>query len=129
MNLDVRKRIMIFPENFEHKIDFVSIRQQLYDLCSFLPGKEEVERMAFSTNIREIELMLDETDEMCRILTDPTLDFPAGAFYDVRDDLARIRVEGLFLDEKQLFSLRKTLESTHALLDFLRHIPNEAYPA
>ena len=120
---------MIFPENFEHKIDFVSIRQQLYDLCSFLPGKEEVERMAFSTNIREIELMLDETDEMCRILTDPTLDFPAGAFYDVRDDLARIRVEGLFLDEKQLFSLRKTLESTHALLDFLRHIPNEAYPA
>lgn len=120
---------MIFPENFEHKIDFVSIRQQLYDLCSFLPGKEEVERMAFSTNIREIELMLDETDEMCRILTDPTLDFPAGAFYDVRDDLARIRVEGLFLDEKQLFSLRKTLESTHALLDFLRHIPNESYPA
>ena len=120
---------MIFPENFEHKIDFVSIRQQLYDLCSFLPGKEEVERMAFSTNIREIELMLDETDEMCRILTDPTLDFPAGAFYDVRDDLARIRVEGLFLDEKQLFSLRKTLESTHALLDFLRHIPSEAYPA
>lgn len=120
---------MIFPENFEHKIDFVSIRQQLYDLCSFLPGKEEVERMAFRTNIREIELMLDETDEMCRILTDPTLDFPAGAFYDVRDDLARIRVEGLFLDEKQLFSLRKTLESTHALLDFLRHIPNEAYPA
>ena len=120
---------MIFPENFEHKIDFVSIRQQLYDLCSFLPGKEEVERMAFRTNIREIELMLDETDEMCRILTDPTLDFPAGAFYDVRDDLARIRVEGLFLDEKQLFSLRKTLESTHALLDFLRHIPNESYPA
>ena len=85
--------------------------------------------MAFRTNIREIELMLDETDEMCRILTDPTLDFPAGAFYDVRDDLARIRVEGLFLDEKQLFSLRKTLESTHALLDFLRHIPNESYPA
>lgn len=127
--MDVRKVIMIFPENFEHKIDFVSIRQQLYDLCSFLPGKEEVERMAFSTNIREIELMLDETDEMCRILTDPTLDFPAGAFYDVRDDLARIRVEGLFLDEKQLFSLRKTLESTHALLDFLRHIPNESYPA
>lgn len=127
--MDVRKIIMIFPENFEHKIDFVSIRQQLYDLCSFLPGKEEVERMAFRTNIREIELMLDETDEMCRILTDPTLDFPAGAFYDVRDDLARIRVEGLFLDEKQLFSLRKTLESTHALLDFLRHIPNEAYPA
>ena len=120
---------MIFPENFEHKIDFVSIRQQLYDLCSFLPGKEEVERMAFRTNIREIELMLDETDEMCRILSDPTLDFPAGAFYDVRDDLARIRVEGLFLDEKQLFSLRKTLESTHALLDFLRHIPNESYPA
>ena len=120
---------MIFPENFEHKIDFVSIRQQLYDLCSFLPGKEEVERMAFRTNIREIELMLDETDEMCRILTDPTLDFPAGAFYDVRDDLARIRVEGLFLDEKQLFSLRKTLESTHALLDFLRDIPNESYPA
>ena len=127
--MDVRKIIMIFPENFEHKIDFVSIRQQLYDLCSFLPGKEEVERMAFRTNIREIELMLDETDEMCRILTDPTLDFPAGAFYDVRDDLARIRVEGLFLDEKQLFSLRKTLESTHALLDFLRHIPNESYPA
>ena len=128
-DLDDEEVPMIFPENFEHKIDFVSIRQQLNDLCSFLPGQEEVERMCFSTNIREIELMLDETEEMCRVLTDPALDFPAGAFYDVREDLARIRVEGLFLDEKQLFSLRKTLESTHALLEFFKHIPNENYPS
>ena len=119
---------MIFPENFEQKIDFVSIRQQLSELCTFLPGKEEVERLSYRTNIREIELMLDETEEMCRILVDPALDFPAGSFYDVREDLARIRVEGLFLDEKQLFSLRKTLESTHSLIEFFRNIPQNAYP-
>ena len=119
---------MIFPDNFEQKIDFVSIRQQLNELCSFLPGREEVERMTFRTHKREIELMLDETEEMYRILRDPALDFPSGAFYDVREDLSRIRVEGLFLDEKQLFALRRTLESTHSLLEFFRHLPPQTYP-
>lgn len=120
---------MIFPENFEQKIDFVAIRHHLSELCTFPLGKEEVERMTFRTHAREIELMLDETDEMCRILSDPLLDFPSGGFYDMREDLARIRVEGLFLDEKQLFSLRKTLESTHQLLAFFHALPETDYPS
>lgn len=119
---------VIFPENFEQKIDFHVLRTQMEALCTFPLGKEEVQRIVFTSNKREIELMLDETHELMRILQDASLDLPVGGFYDLREDLARIRVEGLFLDENELFQLRKTLEATHQLRMFIQTLPEHEYP-
>lgn len=119
---------VIFPENFEQKIDFHVLRTQMEALCTFPLGKEEVQRIVFTSNKREIELMLDETHEFMRILQDASLDLPVGGFYDLREDLARIRVEGLFLDENELFQLRKTLEATHQLRMFIQTLPEHEYP-
>lgn len=119
---------VIFPENFEQKIDFHVLRTQMEALCTFPLGKEEVQRIVFTSNKREIELMLDETHELMRILQDASLDLPVGGFYDLREDLARIRVEGLFLDENELFQLRKTLDATHQLRLFIQALPEHEYP-
>lgn len=119
---------VIFPENFEQKIDFHVLRTQMEALCTFPLGKEEVQRIVFTSNKREIELMLDETHELMRILQDASLDLPVGGFYDLREDLARIRVEGLFLDENELFQQRKTLEATHQLRMFIQTLPEHEYP-
>lgn len=97
-------------------------------LCTFPLGREEVQRIVFTSNKRQIELMLDETHELMRILQDASLDLPVGGFYDLREDLARIRVEGLFLDENELFQLRKTLEATHQLRMFIQTLPEHEYP-
>lgn len=97
-------------------------------LCTFPLGREEVQRIVFTSNKRQIELMLDETHELMRILQDASLDLPIGGFYDLREDLARIRVEGLFLDENELFQLRKTLDTTHQLRLFIQALPEHEYP-
>lgn len=97
-------------------------------LCTFPLGREEVQRIVFTSNKRQIELMLDETHELMRILQDASLDLPIGGFYDLREDLARIRVEGLFLDENELFQLRKTLDATHQLRLFIQALPEHEYP-
>lgn len=124
----IRFTNVIFPENFEQKIDFHALRAQMEALCTFPLGREEVQRIVFTSNKRQIELMLDETHELMRILQDASLDLPIGGFYDLREDLARIRVEGLFLDENELFQLRKTLDTTHQLRMFIQTLPEHEYP-
>lgn len=120
---------MIYPENFEQKIGFTAIREMLAQLCTFAPGAEEAANMSFTDNPEWIEARLDETYEMFRVLSDPSAAFPACAFYDVRDSLHRIHVEGLFLDETEVFDLRRTLEAVRQLLTFIQSLEENVYPA
>ncbi len=120
---------MIYPDNFEEKTGFTAVRGMLSALCTFAPGAEEVERMAFSDRPEWIEARLDETHEMYRILSDPAAAFPACAFYDVRDSVRRIRVEGLFLDEAELFDLRRSLEAVSRLCAFILALDAHLYPS
>jgi DNA mismatch repair protein MutS2 len=53
---------------------------------------------------------------------------PIGDFYDVRPALSRVRVEGLFLDELELFDLRRALEAVRLLIVFLTKHEAEMYP-
>lgn len=120
---------MIYPENFEQKTGFTAVREMLVRLCTFAPGVEEVERMVFSDKPEHVEARLNETHEMFRVLSDPSVAFPACAFYDVRDSLRRIHVEGLFLDESELFDLRRALEAVRQLLVFIHALEEEQYPS
>ena len=61
---------MIYPDNFEYKIEFYKIRQLLSATCLSTLGKEKVEEMQFSTSFDEIELQLNRTDEFVHILED-----------------------------------------------------------
>jgi predicted AAA+ superfamily ATPase len=40
---------------------------------------------------------------MMNILQDASLAFPHGEIYDLREALSRIRIEGLYMDEAELF--------------------------
>lgn len=84
--------------------------------------------MAFLTDYGTITLLLSETDEMKHILEDGSLDFPRGEIHDVREALGRIRIEGLFLDEAELFALRKTLDYAHQLEHFFASLDEERFP-
>ena len=102
----------------EHKIDFTTVRDELRRRCTSPLGKEQVDAMAFSNDPAEITRLLDETDEMKRIFEDGSLDFPRGEIHDMREPLARIRIEGLFLDEAELFDLSKTIDYAARLQAF-----------
>ena len=93
---------MIYPQNFENKIGYDQIRHLLKARCLSTLGEQRVEEMHFSDRFEEVEEWLQQTCEMMEILQGEE-EFPAQYYYDVRPSLARIRVEGLYLDETELF--------------------------
>ena len=55
-------------------------------------------------------------------------ELPIGNFSDVRPALSRIRIEGLYLDEVEVFDLRRALEAVQLLISFLTKRESEIYP-
>ncbi len=108
---------MIYPDNFEQKIGFDKIRRLILDLCLSTLGKDKVAEMSFSVHFDVIKNRLCTTAEFVRILQLEN-DFPANYFFDVRLPLKRIRVEGTFLDESELFDLRRSLETIRDIVRF-----------
>ena len=119
---------MVYPDNIESKIDFTTIRRMVAGACRSTLGRERVEAMTFLTEAAAIRALLAETDELRRIYEDPALGFPRGEINDLREALARIRVEGLYLDEAELFSLRKTLDYAYQLERFFRNLDGARFP-
>ena len=119
---------MLYPTNFEQKIDFSTIRQLLKDKCVSTLGEEKVEEIQFSSDYAEIIRLISQTDEMMQVLTSDADELPIGDFYDVRPALSRVRIEGLFLDELEVFDLRRALEAVRRLVAFLTKHEAEVYP-
>lgn len=120
--------MILYPNHIEEKIDFVSIRQSLKNNCISDLGKEKVDEISFSTDYEQIVLLLSQTDEMMRILQNEAQELPVGNFFDIRPALSRVRIEGLFLDESEVFGLWKALEAVRILVSFFKQQEEELYP-
>ena len=129
---------MIYPQNFEQKIGFDQIRQLLKNKCLSTLGEERVDDMAFSDDYTDINRRLEQVVEFVRIIQEED-SFPDQYFFDVRTSLKRIRVEGLYMDEQELFDLRRSLETIRDIVRFLQQTDddeeyadgeeNSSYPA
>ena len=109
---------MIYPSNFENKIQFSEIRSLLKGYCLCQLGKDKVDEMAFSGDVAVINTMLRQTREFRR-LQDESDDFPLQFFFDMRESVKRIRLEGTHLEENEIFDLRRSLETIAAIVRFL----------
>lgn len=110
---------MIYPQNFEQKIGFDQIRELLKGKCLSTLGEERVTEMSFSDNHEKVEELLNQTTEFVRIIKEED-SFPDQFFFDVRPSLKRARVEGMYLDEQELFDLRRSLETIRDIVRFLQ---------
>ena len=119
---------MIYPENIETKIDFTVIREELGRRCASSLGRECVDAMHFETDYELVQHMLQLTDQMLHAQSDPMLTFPRGDIHDMREAIARIRIERLFLDEAELDALRKTLAYAADLEHFFAGLDSTKYP-
>lgn len=110
---------MIYPNNFEQKIGFDQIRHILRERCLSTLGKDKVEDMCFVTIADEVNRRLDEVTEFVRIVQEEDT-FPNQYFFDVRPALHRATIEGLYMDEGELFDLRRSLDTIGQIVVFLR---------
>lgn len=120
---------MIYPENFEQKIEFFRIRHLLENLCLSTLGREKVEVMHFSAVYEDIITNLSQTDEFVQILQGEDA-FPADNFYDVRSALKKIRIEHSWIEQNSLVELLKSLRTINSIVAFFKKYESETslYP-
>lgn len=109
---------MIYPKNFEQKIGFTEIRALLRERCLSSLGKERVDEMSFFTDAGQINTWMEEIREFRRIQEGQD-DFPLDNFFDVRESVSRIRLEGTHMEVEELFDLKRSLETIIAIVSFL----------
>lgn len=110
---------MTYPENFEHKLGFDKIRGLIGAQCLSPLGKELAEEIRFSADMATVSERLEQTDEFVRILQGER-PFPANYFIDVRRALNRIRPEGTFIEEAELFDLKRSLQTIGDIAAFFK---------
>ena len=128
---------MIYPKNFESKIGFDEIRRLLKEHCLSTLGKERVDELGFSEQAATVNEWLEQVREFRRLqqaTEKPELNF----FFDVRESVARIRLENTHLEEEELWDLRRSLETIGVVVNFLNRSedaeregfePHYEYPA
>ena len=115
---------MIYPNNFEQKIGFDQIRHLISGRCLSTLGRDKVEEMQFSTDSNEVNRLLDETTEFVRIIQEEDA-FPYQHFFDVRPALHRASIMGMYMDEGELFDLRRSLETISLIIQFFHREEDE----
>lgn len=118
---------MIYPANFETKIGFDQIRQQVMGSCISAMGVERAEKMCFSTSKDFIETSLMEIDEMTRLMQGG-LPFPVRDYYDLREEFAHIQIEGTSISLESLFWLKPSLHALRMILNFAAADASADYP-
>ena len=101
---------MIYPKNFEQKIDFSSIREILKEACISKLGEKFVNKIRFSSNFELIEKLLSQVEEFKQTLMFGE-QFPSQDYFDLRPELKRINIEGTFIEQEQLIDFRLSLNT------------------
>lgn len=117
----------IYPDNFESKIGFDRIRDLLKGKCLSSLGVERVDDMQFSHHFGAVSDCLAETDEFVRILQEYP-NFPVSYYFDFREPMERIRLEGRFLEVEELFDLKRALETLKSIVSFFGSPKEEFLP-
>ena len=117
---------MIYPDNFEKKIGFNEIRTLLKGRCLSTLGTEWVDNhLSFMTDYDAVRTALEQATEFA-LFIDTEDDVYEDNFYDVRQPLLRIRPERTYMEELELFDLKRSLKTVDDLVKFFeRHLEEE----
>lgn len=122
---------MLYPKNFESKIGFDEVRTLLKGHCISKLGTERVDKLEFMTDANLIRQRLAEVQEIERII-DTEEQLPGEDFFDMRAAVSRLRVEGVYMEEQEMWQLKRSLDTMHSWINIIRgdeENPHSPYPA
>jgi len=117
---------MLYPENFEDKIDFKLIRTRLKDLCGSDLGAELVDQVYFMTDIKLLKRVLSLTDEFASIVREDGL--PIGAISDLRHRLKQLSLDGTFWEASEYQGLYHSLISLENIVNYFSQKEKDDFP-
>jgi DNA mismatch repair protein MutS2 len=118
---------MIYPENFEEKTGFDTIRRQVAELCTTATAREMLAEEGFTTSTVDLARRLGLADELRLILTTEG-GFPSGEGVDVATVVAKARIEGAFLEVDEIRTLHRALSFVGEVLKYIAARDAKAYP-
>ena len=107
----------------EHKIGFDQIKNMLADNCQSQLGREHIDALTWCNDIELIRQRQEETNELQTLISTLT-ETPEMSFYDLREVVQRIRIEGTYILEEDLHRLYLTLVTMHGWLRLIRQEEN-----
>ena len=118
---------MIYPSNFEQRVGFDRIREQIMELCSMESAREIIGGEGFTRSRRDIEERLSLADEMRLVIS-----MEPGAEIGEQDDLRaivdKVAVEGSYLMVEECATLLRGLRSAASIVRFLLSRREGSYP-
>ena len=121
-------REMIYPSNFEQRVGFDRIREQIVERCSMLSARELMASESFTRSRREVEERVTLADEMRMVLAmEPGAEI--GEQEDLRSIIDKIAVEGAYLMADECAVLLRALRGVSAIVGFIRSRREGSYPA
>lgn len=118
---------MIYPRHFEQKIGFDQVKEMISSNCISPLGKYYVEKIRFSSNTSLILKLLNQVSEFVTILRSGK-SFPARDYYDLHEELNRLKTPGTYIETEALFDLKTSLYTIHNILQFFRQSNEGEYP-
>ena len=99
----------------------------LRQYCLSQLGCEKVDAMTFSRDFDVVTRKVNETREMQMILC--CEDFPSDNYFDLREALKHLKIENTFIETKDLFDLKRTLDTIHSITAVVRKQEESKSPA
>ncbi|GMQ29371.1 endonuclease MutS2 [Algoriphagus confluentis] len=118
---------MLYPSNLEQKINFVKIKEQLKEECTSPLGQEYVDKIAYSSDFKLVNKLLDQTEEFLSILISGEV-FPSSNFTNLTPYLEKAKLEGAFLEQDEFYEVKLALQTLKSCIVFFQK-NGELYPA
>lgn len=123
-------RTVIYPDAFEQKIGFTSVREMVKARCVSPLGEKHCQEMTFSSDYDTVRYRLCSTGEMLTIVNSDE-DIPLGNLHDVTGSLMSIRIAGTFIPATELLKVRQSLDTISEVASFFarnKDGENPTYP-
>ena len=105
--------------SLEEKIGFNEVRAMLHSYCLSPLGHEKVDAMQFLANHEGVTTLHQQFAELSYILQ-TTTEQPEQDFFDLREEIHRIRIEGTYLEEQTLWELLRVLRTLHGWVNIIQ---------
>ncbi|MEM8525277.1 MAG: endonuclease MutS2 [Bacteroidota bacterium] len=115
------------PRDLYEKLEFDKVLKLLEEDCLGILGKEKIQRLTVSTDLKEIRRQLKRVHEYTLTIENDDR-FPVRTYEDISEDLRMLAVEGYVLPEEGLKRINVVLRQMHDIFMFFYLSRQNTYP-
>ncbi|MEJ5963255.1 endonuclease MutS2 [Pedobacter immunditicola] len=108
---------MLYPENCLERLGFNEVKALIYKNCLSPMGQQMVSKMQVMTKYDQINKFLRQTSEFKSILENQE-PLQITAFFDIKFLADKMRVEGSYLVEEELYQMYTSLQTVFSVIRF-----------